>query len=304
MESLQATCNQFWQGLDPTKPERLSKVLVALHCFHIAPPTDIFHCEFTVHPADHHRIYDGFPELQLLEELIDKNIHFQPPPSPFVFHFLTASQHFDASTGALATIYHTSSHKNVCFALSNEMHVGLRSLLSHPGSVGALARQRPYNGVARREGEVHTHGRQLGRLGLDNVDGTVQPVVQKEPLSMPGGQIKLWLSDLVPMADLANLPSEPERTANISIPYSVILETLKDTSDAVFGVTDSNPVPSKSIDQRLPAINTDASGRRHFSSAARDPVAYRKPAAGAAFNPAMAASVGRFSARFLRAFRK
>lgn len=62
--------------------------------------------------------------------------------------------------------------------------------------------------MARREGEVHTHGRQLGRLGLDNVDGTVQPVVQKEPLSTPGGQIKLWLSDLVPMADLANLPSE------------------------------------------------------------------------------------------------
>ncbi|KAH6622719.1 hypothetical protein F5144DRAFT_656268 [Chaetomium tenue] len=287
--------NRFWQGLDPTKPERLSKVLAALHCFHIAPPTDIFHCEFTVHPTDHHRIYDGFPELQLLEKLIDKNIHFTVTPSaalapsPVEFHFLTASQHFDASTGTLATMYHTSFHTNILFALSNEMHVGLRSLHSHPGSVGALARQRPYNGLARRQGE---------------------PVVQKEALSTPGGQIKLWLSDLVPMADVANLPSEPEHAANISIPYSVILETLKDTSDAVFGVTDSNPAPSSSIDQRLPAFGTDASGRRHFSSAARHPLAYRKPAAGAAFEPAMAArrasaaSVGRFSTRFLRAFRK
>ena len=74
-------------------------------------------------------------------------------------------------------------------------------------------------------------------------------------------------------------------------------------------MTEGNASPSN-VDKKLPPANIDASGKRFFSAAARGAPAYRKPAAGAAFDPAVAArrasaaSIGRFSTRFLRAFRK
>jgi len=40
------------------------------------------------------------------------------------------------------------------------------------------------------------------------VDGKVKATVQREPLSAPGGAIKLWLSDLVEQDDLKGLPHE------------------------------------------------------------------------------------------------
>ena len=64
----------FWVGLDPDKPEPLDKVLAALHCFQVAPPSacDAFYLEFTVNPEDHHRIDNGFPELQRLAKATRK----------------------------------------------------------------------------------------------------------------------------------------------------------------------------------------------------------------------------------------
>jgi len=43
---------------------------------------------------------------------------------------------------------------------------------------------------------------------LTRVDGKVKATVQREPLSAPGGAIKLWLSDLVEQDDLKGLPHE------------------------------------------------------------------------------------------------
>jgi hypothetical protein len=40
------------------------------------------------------------------------------------------------------------------------------------------------------------------------VDGEVKATVHREPLSAPGGAIKLWLSDLVEQDDLKGLPHE------------------------------------------------------------------------------------------------
>jgi hypothetical protein len=40
------------------------------------------------------------------------------------------------------------------------------------------------------------------------VDGKVKAVVQREPLSHPGGEIKLWVSDLVKGDDVLDLPGE------------------------------------------------------------------------------------------------
>ncbi|KAH6848210.1 hypothetical protein B0I37DRAFT_159097 [Chaetomium sp. MPI-CAGE-AT-0009] len=259
--------NEFWEGLDPKKPERLSKVLAALHCFHIAPPTDLFHYEFTVHPADHHRICGTFPELRSLEELIGK-------PIPF---------HFNASTGSLTTMYDARHHVGVAMALAIETGISLRSFYSYPGSVGALARrvqlQSGYplvratghdqdgkptgnagppalaftsplskhptlvldfaghenNAPSKHAQYITMHGaRTVVSLQLsfntmtplgdkakykrmaDNtavwvwttVNGEVKAVVQREPLSTPGGQIKLWLSDFSPMGEDKDLPSE------------------------------------------------------------------------------------------------
>ena len=77
----------FWAGLDPDNPEPLDKVLAAIHCFHVAPPSalDAFYFKFTVNRVDHHRIGNGFPELQ---ELISAINHGHPDsirwPIPFV----------------------------------------------------------------------------------------------------------------------------------------------------------------------------------------------------------------------------
>jgi len=64
----------FWAGLDPDKPEPLDKVLAALHCFHVAPPSvpDAFYFKFTVNREDHHRIGNGFSELQELIAVISQ----------------------------------------------------------------------------------------------------------------------------------------------------------------------------------------------------------------------------------------
>jgi len=76
----------FWAGLDPDKPELLDKVLAAIHCFQVAPPSaeDAFHFEFTVNREDHHRIDNGFPELQELAAVINRNLYLTRWLIPFV----------------------------------------------------------------------------------------------------------------------------------------------------------------------------------------------------------------------------
>jgi len=80
MDKYQAspTTRPFWAGLDPDKPEPLDKVLAALHCYQVAPPCDgsSFYFEFTVDSKDHHRLANGFPELQKLVAAINKEIAF------------------------------------------------------------------------------------------------------------------------------------------------------------------------------------------------------------------------------------
>ena len=56
------------------------------------------------------------------------------------------------------------------------------------------------------------------------VDGKVKATVQREPLSAPGGAIKLWLSDLVEQGDLKGLPRECIRPIyNEYVPFSLSL---------------------------------------------------------------------------------
>jgi hypothetical protein len=74
--------------------------------------------------------------------------------------------------------------------------------------------------------------------------------------------------------------------------------------------SDADPLLANDVNKRLRAAHFDVSGKRFFSAAARGAPVYRKPAAGVTFDPAAAArrasaaSIGRFSTRFLRAFRK
>jgi len=76
----------FWAGLDPDKPEPLDKVLAALHCHQVSPPSaaDAFYFEFTVNREDHHRIDNGFPELQELSGAIRGSRDVLKPSIPFV----------------------------------------------------------------------------------------------------------------------------------------------------------------------------------------------------------------------------
>ncbi|KAK0724101.1 hypothetical protein B0H67DRAFT_549957 [Lasiosphaeris hirsuta] len=87
----------FWAGLDTDKPEPLDKVLAALHCFQVAPPSasDAFYFVFTVNREDHHRIDNGFPELQELAAAISRDLYSPRRLIPF---------EFDPSTGNLVTM--------------------------------------------------------------------------------------------------------------------------------------------------------------------------------------------------------
>jgi hypothetical protein len=74
--------------------------------------------------------------------------------------------------------------------------------------------------------------------------------------------------------------------------------------------SDADPLLANDVNKRLRAASFDVSGKRFFSAAARGAPAYRKSAAGVTFDRAVAArcvsaaSIGRFSTRFVRAFRK
>ena len=71
----------FWAGLDPDEPEPLDKILAALHCHQVAPLfSHNTSFTFTVNREDHHRLADGFPELQKLAAAINKEIPFVSLP--------------------------------------------------------------------------------------------------------------------------------------------------------------------------------------------------------------------------------
>ncbi|KAK3363723.1 hypothetical protein B0T25DRAFT_576265 [Lasiosphaeria hispida] len=91
------------------------------------------------------------------------------------------------------------------------------------------------------------------------VDGKVKVVVQKEPLSTPGGEIKLWLSDLIKSDDVLDLPGEFIRPieanhhlhyhpANIAIPYTKILSYLGESLTVIDPWPTSSSVLSGSGD--------------------------------------------------------
>ncbi|KAK3343521.1 hypothetical protein B0T25DRAFT_521657 [Lasiosphaeria hispida] len=76
----------FWVGLDPDKPERLDKILAALHCYHAGPPPGgRLRFAFTVDSDDHHRIHRGFPELKKLAAAIRTEI-----PFAHVYHLMAS----------------------------------------------------------------------------------------------------------------------------------------------------------------------------------------------------------------------
>ncbi|KAK0729662.1 hypothetical protein B0H67DRAFT_638254 [Lasiosphaeris hirsuta] len=88
----------FWAGLTPDKPEPLGKILTALHCYQITPPSyDNPPFTFAVDRKDHYRLSnDSFPELQKLAAAINKQIPFELDP---LTRKLTAMDHqrvFDA----------------------------------------------------------------------------------------------------------------------------------------------------------------------------------------------------------------
>ncbi|KAK0725611.1 hypothetical protein B0H67DRAFT_642001 [Lasiosphaeris hirsuta] len=280
----------FWAGLDPDKPEPLDKVLAALHCFQVAPPSasDAFYFEFTVNREDHYRIDNGFPELQDLAAAISRDPYSPRRLIPF---------EFDPSTGNLTTMA-SSLYAAVTNYITHECYRvianSLESLgqLDKPISQLALAvkldvcaldeaatfhyaialhstaeHKMPaclmvfFNGnhegaskyaqfITEHPGDTHTvvaiqlglpgrmdSERRLQRLAQKSfvsvftiIDGAIKMVVQQEPLSTPGGGVKLWLSDLV--KERESLPDEFVRPLNvrvnhhqpnITIPYATIL---------------------------------------------------------------------------------
>ncbi|KAK5652236.1 hypothetical protein OQA88_10733 [Cercophora sp. LCS_1] len=127
----------FWAGLDPDKPEPLDKVLAALHCFHVAPPSvpDAFYFKFTVNREDHHRIGNGFPELQELIAAISQG-HPDSIRWPIPFEF-------DPSTGNLA-IMAASVYANALAYISHDCYRAVANRLESLGQhdnklIGQLA---------------------------------------------------------------------------------------------------------------------------------------------------------------------
>ncbi|KAK0711731.1 hypothetical protein B0H67DRAFT_555669 [Lasiosphaeris hirsuta] len=245
----------FWAGLDPDKPEPLDKVLAALHCSQVAPPSayDAFHFEFTVNRDDHHRIQNGFPELQKLTAADGEGfLGFRGTSWVIPFEF-------DPSTGKLATMaapIYSSSVCNISHESYHLMRNGLESLgqldkpaglialdvqiglVDVPASISTIELGNAGKDKTPNRLVVFFHGNHAGaskyaQLLADNdaqtvvavqlalpgwmdskrksqrlarnscisvftmMDGVIKTVVQQEPLSTPGGEIKLWLSDLV-----------------------------------------------------------------------------------------------------------
>ncbi|KAK0749117.1 hypothetical protein B0T18DRAFT_388770 [Schizothecium vesticola] len=116
----------FWAGLDPDKPEPLDKVLAALRCFHVAPPSvpDAFFFKFTVNREDHHRIGNGFPELQELIAAISQG-HPDSIRWPIPFEF-------DPSTGNLA-IMAAAVYANAMTYISHDCYRAVANSLESLG---------------------------------------------------------------------------------------------------------------------------------------------------------------------------
>ncbi|KAK5652621.1 hypothetical protein OQA88_10214 [Cercophora sp. LCS_1] len=139
----------FWAGLDPDKPEPLNKVLAALHCYQVAAPRSNLYFEFTVDRKDHHRLTNGFLELQKLAALIHKEV-------------------FDSSTGKLATM---SAHKafiGLKFSTYHAIATGLDSI-SHLPAPTHRADNRPanitipYTTIVSKLRQQHEYGRQAAK---------------------------------------------------------------------------------------------------------------------------------------------
>ncbi|KAK0724269.1 hypothetical protein B0H67DRAFT_550084 [Lasiosphaeris hirsuta] len=328
MAALIHPARPFWAGLDPDKPEPLDKVLAALHCFQIAPPSscDALHFEFTINRDDHHRIKNGFPELRKLTAAIG--------------HWVIPFE-FDPSTGKLSTMAVDLFNRAgglICCDSYRLIGNGLESLGQLDKPIGPIALgvwmglcsvefpatspaiaitlqstgkgEAPnclvvfFNGnhtgasryaqlIAKHQKDTQTvvavqfalpgrmeSKRKTQRLACNSfvsvftmVDGVIKTVVQQEPLSTPGGEIKLWLSDFVKEPE--SLPDEFVRPfhigashyhPNITVPYTTILASAHRAFDCYGGYGDASIDTAKAT--RPSPITMPGSGKRLLSTLA------------------------------------
>ncbi|KAK3371114.1 hypothetical protein B0T24DRAFT_627790 [Lasiosphaeria ovina] len=312
----------FWAGLDPDKPERLDKVLAALHCYQVAPPSgSSFYFEFTVDRQDRHRLANGFPELQKLAAAINKKIAFEYNPSTgklstmsleralagvkyAAYYAIAASLDsssdlpaprsllaaklmvlpMEGDADALATfpigLPPDAPTTMVAFTATGSPSKYAESFINYPSlrtvAVVKLA-------LPMREIDIEKQMKRLAECSyvsvFTRVDGKVKETVHRNPLSAPGGAIKLWLSDLVEQDDLKGLPHECVRPlynkggsnpGDITIPYTTILTALQRTY-AVYCLS------GKEIDGSIDGsgggsggnvVRPDSGGKRFSSTAA------------------------------------
>ncbi|KAK0725809.1 hypothetical protein B0H67DRAFT_551276 [Lasiosphaeris hirsuta] len=225
----------FWLGLDPDKPEPLDKVLAALYCFQVAPPSadDASHFEFTVNRGDHRRIEGGFPELQ--------NLAIGRDPLRLYYLMrrgLESLGQLDKPVGPLALGIQTSNYPNV-IAPRRAIAFGRAGKNTTSPTCLVVFFNGDHEGaskyaqlIAKHPNEVQTVMQRLAQNSFVSVftmvDGAIKTVVQQEPLSTPGGEIKLWLSDLIKdhegLSDEFTRPRvEASRQPNIAVPYAAIL---------------------------------------------------------------------------------
>ncbi|KAK3345906.1 hypothetical protein B0T25DRAFT_520445 [Lasiosphaeria hispida] len=283
----------FWEGLDPDKPEPLDKIIAALHCYHVRPPAGgQLRFTFTVDKDDYHRIHRGFPELKKLAAAIRTEIPFEFDPSTGKLttmdakvalmdlkahvYYLVASgiesaRRLPEPVGLLARKvrlghdenclhgFYTAvnSHKNIANATSifvfatagNHKGTGTYAqyFIKYPETmrtVVAVNLGLPDNLDSDRA------VRRLAKFSFVSVfavvDGKVKAVVQREPLSTPGANHHLH-----------------HRPANITIPYSEILSSLRGT---FAGFVDDKPTNGPVLGGGGSSRSNLGSGNKHSFS--------------------------------------
>ncbi|KAK3364765.1 hypothetical protein B0T24DRAFT_711993 [Lasiosphaeria ovina] len=224
----------FWEGLD--------KVLAALHCHQVAPCGSGFYFEFTVDRQDGHRLANGFPELQKLAAAINKKMAFEYNPSTGKLSTMSlestlAGVKYEAYSAIAAGLDSSSHLAAVVLPMKGDADalaifpIGLppnapttmgrlhyyrqpQQVTPNPLSITRVSRTVAVVKLALPMREIDTE-KQMKRLAersfvsvFTRVDGKVKEAAHRNPLSAPGGAIKLWLSDLVGQDHLKGLPHE------------------------------------------------------------------------------------------------
>ncbi|KAK0753588.1 hypothetical protein B0T18DRAFT_452640 [Schizothecium vesticola] len=246
----------FWVGLDPDEAEPLSMILAAIHCYQVAPPLGVdylspgHYFEFTVADRDHHRIANGFPELQELANFLGHEIPFLnsmaslPSPAgpraaklmitpestqkkeetgPSTLAITTVGAHGRYPT-ALIVLTTTDSHKSACkYTRSFNENPKLRTM-------AVLQFALPMQINTEKELQRMAKCSSLS-VFTKEVDGKVNTVIHRQPLSTGNGAIQLWLSDLVEEEDVKKLSDEFIRNRNhapnFTIPYDAVINNIR-----------------------------------------------------------------------------